>query len=101
MGLTELTENDEGFFLNGCARGWIYKGNSRDLVLQEPIWGAFDGFAMRRFYLEENEPILYAEYKNSVTGKLMRIGLGEVKDKDIAETWIARVNKLYEEQRNS
>lgn len=95
MGLTELTENEEGFFLEGHAQGWVYKRNSKDLVLQKPIWGAIEGTSLRRFYLEHDEPTLKVEYVNSLSGKLMSIELGEVNDREAAETWIARVNGLY------
>jgi hypothetical protein len=100
MGLTELTENDEAFFLEGHAHGWVYKENSRDLVLQKPIWGAIEGSALNRFFLERDKPTLKVEYINSVSGKLMSLELGEVKDREAAESWIERVNRLYENQQN-
>lgn len=92
MGLTELTENEEAFFLDGYAEGFVFK-NSGDLVLHKPIWGAIESSAMTRFYLKENN--LRAEYRNSNSRELMALNLGEVNDRVTVETWIGDVNRRY------
>jgi len=98
MGLIELTESDEAFFINGDeAQGFVCEENLGALVLHRPIYGAISGSAMRRFYLKDDQPILYVEYRNSISGELMSIELGKVSDLDAAQAWIDRVNVLYEE----
>ncbi|MFH1972785.1 MAG: hypothetical protein ABIJ18_04890 [archaeon] len=94
MGLIELTENEEGFVLEGAVEGFVFK-NKGDVLLPN-LPGAIDGSAMRRFYLADESPVLYVQYQNSVSGNLMDVKLGEVSDSVKAGEWIKKVNKIYE-----
>lgn len=97
MGLVELTEKNEAFFILGAeTEGFVSLENSNGLVLGMPIRAFIPGPAMRRFYLGDDQSLLYVEFKSSLTGDLQNFELGRINDLDIAKTWIERVNRLYE-----
>ena len=96
MGLLELTV-DDFFRIDGPEfEGYISPQDSNTLILSRPVRGVFPGPRIRRFYLGDDQSLLYLEFKSPVTGDLQSFEIGTVNDLNSAKTWIERVNKLYE-----